>query len=432
MLGSLRTLEPMALTENSNRKELLRLRRVAESISLTRAETRKWLKLTQDGLDSPELEQSAGDQILVNCAGQLKRLLQSRAIPLVDAPPKRRYKKSELTSLPQNPFEANLGEQLPDSWVSETVLFRNEMAAQAGILLAIQDMCRPTSAAPLLVSSWVGHAPTRSLLIHRERASVQPTPVGSQSVLNMMSHAGILVWETVRRDHTLEVWDMNCALKNWSGGAPRFLVVDTSLSGRRFPLNQFLQRLQRSQRPPTLVFQVRSHESADAGVVTVYAMDNGVTGNVGRLLRLVRHVSGSELSAEKVTLLAQAALYASEAQCREDAVVENNAALARRLYQCKEICESIVHPCLSSLSSADWAVAPHVYLHLRDGVGEHLFQKLVDECRRRGLPFGVNQGQYNGLQLVHGNLKISLGPAVSSTSVEFAELLEGLVKTDGH
>ncbi|MBI1211247.1 MAG: hypothetical protein GC190_07280 [Alphaproteobacteria bacterium] len=261
--------------------------------------------------------------------------------------------------------------------------------------------------------------------------------------------ASLLVIEPVFFDEGVNVFDMKAFHDSWvrmDPSEPALIVLDTTLAGPLFSIDEFLAPLA-GARAPTVI-QIRSglqldqagFELADCAIVSVFsdASSEFSARDVTNALRNIRAIIGAGLTLDEVAEL-EAPWFLDRTYFRRysHAVFANNAALADALKARRGLLfERILHP-RYALSEAPWAQAPFCTFHLHDGIVEHyrfVERVIAYEAERRGLMFdrgggfGFRGHRYDAVVNDRGSpfLRVAMGARPGYSAVGVVHLMRDL------
>lgn len=291
----------------------------------------------------------------------------------------------------------------PNGWSSDHVIYASAQGGMNAILhWAIRNgFWNQHDAAEALVAG--GYFETHDLfdLFARDGLKWRNAKTLDASNLTRTPHSLMLI-EPVFFDEGINVFDMKAFHEHWASidsAEPTLIVLDTTLSGPLFPIDEFLAPLA-GPRAPTVI-QIRSGlkldqaglELADCGIISIFsdAASEFPARDIGRDLRKIRTITGAGLTFDEISAL-EAPWFLDPHYFRRysNAVFSNNAMLADALKPRRGLLfERILHPRYAQ-SDAPWAQAPFLTLHLHDGIAEHyrfLEKVIAFEAQRRGLLF---------------------------------------------
>jgi hypothetical protein len=283
----------------------------------------------------------------------------------------------------------------PKGWSADHFLFSSGQAAMNTLLLALSPRAAsPTN--PPRIRHLGGYFETEELV----------AMLGSHGMARELSkqgedHADVLIVEPVYFDRAAQVHMVNvqealrahCAS---AGGCPSLVIVDTTLSGPCFELDDILPREMTCLEPPPLVVRLSSGlkldqaglELANVGIVSLYRHESQIFAvDPVDKLKKARVLTGSGLGFDAIGALdAPWFLDRDFARDYAGAVFENNALLAHRLSEADGLFSQVSHPSLG----AEGTDAPFVLLQLNDDTPENyrrLEEIIAREAEARELRF---------------------------------------------
>jgi hypothetical protein len=198
------------------------------------------------------------------------------------------------------------------------------------------------------------------------------------------------------------VFDLDGFLQAWeqrTGQIPAIIVFDTTVVGNTFPIESALKRMITPK--PNLVIQISSTlkldqeglEFSNGGLMSIYAPAKPDVEDIASRMRKYRAALGLGLTLEQIAALDYPGFLDREITDNHCArIFQHNAQLAVQL----EVGDDLLfarksHPALQEQPSRPWAVAPFVYVRLREGSGkaDRVFLRKVFsvEGATRGLAF---------------------------------------------
>jgi len=211
----------------------------------------------------------------------------------------------------------------------------------------------------------------------------------------------VMLIEPVFYDDGVNVFDIDAFRRVWANAdnperETALFVIDTTLTGPAFPLDEFLAALH----PGSIVIQIHSGlkldqaglELASVGIASIFCADakSPRAAEIAERLRKIRTATGVGLTLDEISVL-EAPWFLDQGYFRRytQAVFKNNAALATALSGKSSLFAQVLHP---EFARADcpWAQAPYCVLRLRDATPENyeLLERAIEtECERRGLLF---------------------------------------------
>ena len=362
------------------------------------ARVMNWRRTLHDLARAPDLETLAGEGRLDDLTLELRRLLLARAHACADrhmkSPPHdeaarlpsgERVEFTYERNLRAGTLEARLANYRPrsDGWDSAHIGFRSGMAALSCWLVCRVRMIQPGAERPHRLAMRGGYFETHVLLELLRTPGFEPTLTASQQAIEAAVREGTtddVLIEPVVYDWELETFDLAALLRAWRDAPqpPRALVVDATVVGLSFPLEQLLDGLR--ARPPEIVVVVQSGlkleqqglELANVGLLSLYTPRGIETSATAQetavLLRKMRTILGTAPSLDALAAL-DTPFVLDPALCAtyQQAVFRNNALLAHALSErAGKLFGRIVHPSLSGVAQRPWARAPFVIGHLAE------------------------------------------------------------------
>jgi hypothetical protein len=293
----------------------------------------------------------------------------------------------------------------PDGWSGDHVLFS---CAQSGLTAILHWAMRHRfwhgSNSPQATFAG-GYFETLDLfdLFARDGLRWKNAKALSGETIGNAGSSSLIVIEPVFFDADgVNVFDIKAFHDNWArleASEPALMVIDTTLTGPLFPLDEFLGPLAGPCAPTVIV--VRSGlkldqaglELANAGIVSIFSEAASAlpARDIAQDLRKIRTIIGGGLTFDEIAALeAPWFLDAEYFRRYSEAVFANNAALADALKSRRGLLfDRICHPRYARPDCA-WAQAPYCTLHMAEGGPEHyrFIEKVVAyEAARRGLLF---------------------------------------------
>lgn len=293
----------------------------------------------------------------------------------------------------------------PDGWSSDHVICSSAQGGMTAILhWAIRNgFWHHHDSAEALIAG--GYFETHELFDLFARDGLKWRNAKTLDASNLTSTpASLMVIEPVFFDEGVNVFDMKAFHEHWARVdpvEPTLVILDTTLSGPLFSIDEFLGPLAGPCAPT--VIQICSGlkldqaglELADCGIISIFsdAASEFPAREVARALRRIRTITGAGLTFDEISAL-EAPWFLDPHCFRQysSAVFANNALLADALKLRRGLMfERILHPRYAQ-SEAPWAQAPFVTFHLHDGIAAHykfLERVIAYEAQRRGLLFEI-------------------------------------------
>ncbi len=412
----------------SGAKELQALRRLAAAITdMTAAEAPEileWNARAEALAESGDLEALPSERKLDELGFALRsawlRMAHETSHHYLMAPPHEQPKYMPSGERFQFDYERSSRPELlerrglamappPKGWNAKCMLFTSGMSAIATL---VQVCCAHLKGAlpdePAKLKMFGGYFETWRLLdmFHNPALDVEYLQTNAALAKAISSGtADALIIEPVAYDWDMTVFDVDAFAEAWRSAAacPQVVIVDTSLTGDHFGLDDILGAF--GDRLPWMVLFVRSglkldHEGlelSNVGIVNIYVPPGKDRPfnfeHLKQRLTVNRAVTGGGLTVNDTAAL-EAPWFLSRDSFRGHAarVFENNRRLAVAVRNEGGIISRIGHPALLPEAPWKWAVAPFVVFHLADDTaGRHglLVAILVYEARRRGLCFDL-------------------------------------------
>ena len=294
----------------------------------------------------------------------------------------------------------------PAGWETGHIVFNSGMGAISCLFLVMPGIYEPVPDNPLQLHGVGGYFEIMDLMqfthnelfrfrIFQDQKQFQESVARGESQL--------LYIEPVYTLHgLLEVFDLDGFLKAWRqrpDNIPTTIVFDTSFVANKFPMREFLERLE--PRKPRAVIQIHSAlkldqeglEFSNAGLMSVFSTIEQVTTGITRRMRKYRAHMGLGLTMEQTSALDYPGFLDFDlCERHSNSVFKNNERLARQLVTGNNmlfIAKS--HPVLQEEVSEPWATAPFVNVLMQPETNEHdrdlLKYTLFKESLRRGLTF---------------------------------------------
>jgi hypothetical protein len=381
----------------------------------------QWLERAGELLRSSRLESLAGEAELETLSLQLRTAWLRYACHVSS-----RYLKSpphfQILEMPsggrtQSPYDRwNKPEMLearaadfrapPAGWHAGHVMFNSGMGGIACLLQVLRHMYSPGAGSTLRLHGIGGYFEIMDIYrdtddeLFRLRIFADQAEF-RQSVAREESHL-VYIEPVYTRRGDLHVFDQTEFLQAWQqrpGRVPSIIVLDTTFTGNRFPLSEFLAQL--APQPPRAVLQLSSTlkldqeglEFSNGGLLSIYSTTEEIAGGIGRRMRKYRAAMGLGLTLDQTAALDYPGFLDPDSSNRHaQAVFANNARLARQLVVGPErLFVGKSHPALQGHAGNAWAVAPFVNVHIApdtDVVDRELLKQVIHlEAGQRGLSF---------------------------------------------
>jgi len=394
--------------------------RLGDSMTDADVRLKAWHDKARELLDSPCLEALQGERELEQLSMQLRsewlRYANQVSSQYLKSPPTFQVVRAPSGTPNSFPYdrwnEPVLLEQracsyhpAPAGWHTDHVLFSTGMAAINCMLMVMRTMFQPAAANPLHLHGVGGYFEIMDMMTANHDALFQRQIFNDQEQLQASVSRGasqILYIEPVSCKFSLDVFDLEGFLDAWSqrnADIPTILVLDTTLSGNTFPIEEILTRF--SPHKPGIVIQISSTlkldqeglEFSNCGLMSIYSFRQENVVDLAFRMRRFRSAMGFGLMLEQISALDYPGFLNREIADRHaTAIFANNACLARQLDTGSELLfETISHPVLNGETRCPWAVAPFVYLGLKRGASkedrELLSYAFLSEAGNRGLLF---------------------------------------------
>ncbi|HFD80770.1 MAG TPA: hypothetical protein ENK05_10335 [Gammaproteobacteria bacterium] len=423
-----------------------------------------WYRESRELAESSLLESLEGELRLEELSLELRTLWLRHASRIsgryLKSPP--HFQTVQLPSGNQNPFPYERWNQpvslerrafeyrpTPEGWVSEHLLFSSGMGAISCLLQVIRQVFEPRTGNPLLLHGIGGYFEITDLMNFIRDELFQPRIMGDQEEFTQSVADGasqlIYIEPVFTSRGRLNVFEMERFLSAWQhrpASVPTAIVFDTTFTGNRFPMAEFIKRL--APHHPRLVIQVSSTlkldqeglEFSNAGLMSILSTTPPIVSGITKRMRKYRAAMGFSLSLDQTAALDYPGfLDADFTEQHASAVFENNATLARNLETgADRLFVNHFHPSLAQgHKPAHWAVAPFVNLQLRDDIdpeGRELLKHVIfHEARKRkltftpGSSFGFRghrvetsiQDEPDGLQVIRVAMGSRKGPSLAGT-----------------
>jgi len=437
----------------------------------------EWTKHANSLLSSPSLETLDGEQALENLSLDLRHrwLNQShkQSSHYMMSPP-----HQQRTALPgglpmvypydrwlkPTQLEQKLDHQRPppEGWTSKTCVFASGMAAITTFLQVYRAFSLdywPRSKNTASLHWFGGYFEVRTALEvicgHEMKGRKHVDQAGLNDAV-ATGGADIVLIEPVASNLDLDVFDMDTFSQAWqqrSTDQPGIIVLDTSLSGDIFPLEQLCQKLTLS--PVDLVVNIRSGlkmdqyglEFSNLGLMSLWTKDDkrnqAALDSFTKTLKKIRTTFGVGLSESECSALAAPFILDDTAlKTHSLSVFKNNRRLAISLNQAIKKQDSLFiqasHPSKGGNQHLPWAEAPYINLRYRSqDASNRLFLKFVidfEAIRRKlslrsGSSFGFRSHRFE-MGFVRGakysSLRIAMGSRAGPSCEGIIDLFKEL------
>lgn len=283
-------------------------------------------------------------------------------------------------------------------WASSHLLFRSGMAAISSLMQNIQAFFFGRGQTKIIVDFFGGYFETQRVFdLHASSLMTFRRHAEGQDLYEAIEHGNghVLFFEPVSYDWEMEVIDLELLIASMGQRkrALDMIIVDTTIVGDRFPMQNFLSALSQGASPIVahlssgLKLDQEGLELANVGIVSLYCRQAAPNANAAEnFFRQVsghRKVNGTGLSTYEAAALDVPWFLNTNRfseHCR--AVFENNTRLARALKSTIQshdgIFERVSHPSLRSSAHLAWAVAPFVTIHFKERFDhESTHQKVI-------------------------------------------------------
>ena len=285
----------------------------------------------------------------------------------------------------------------PRGWSADHILLSSGQSAMAAVLHALEGASVFPAQRRRSVAHYGSYFETGEIL-GLFASLLSPVGQGRAAVEAMdRVDADIVIVEPVYCDGAFGAVDVERLIADRAAQRrPRVFMFDNTLCGTRYSLEALLPALEPAT--PAAVFRIFSGlklfqaglELSSVGILSVFTRDGGHSpgaGELGERIRRIRTLLGLGLSFVEVAALeAPWFLDRGHTHRYEQAVFDNNAALARAVADANRLFVGTFHPCL--LSGAGAKGAPYSAYRLRErdpDAYSALEQHILNEGRRRGL-----------------------------------------------
>ncbi|MBF0358037.1 MAG: SUMF1/EgtB/PvdO family nonheme iron enzyme [Magnetococcales bacterium] len=407
--------EPIA-SKTPGRDECLHLLAMAEQIVAVVPKYAhrfaNWQKKASSLLDDADLETLAGNSRLDSLAMELRSLWLEIAHrysdPHLKSPPAGADKRLPLGLSAKFKYERlvyprNLEKRCPDyrpspeGWDCEHILFRSGLSAIAALFQVFGQVLSKDNKSIVNIDMFGGYFETEQILQAFASPLFHYQRIVKQAELFLRverEKADVLFLEPVSYDWDLEALDFEQLLNSLSLRAtpPKVVVVDSTIVGNSFPLQQFISMLPGS--PPPLVVVLSSGlkldqeglELANVGILSLFYRQEHkkvekIAMSLAAKMRKNRNLFGNGLLMDEMSVLdVPWFLDGKRFETHCSRVFANNSRLAKTISpiikQRRGIFSRISHPSISSTAQWPWAKAPFVVFHFnpeQDSEENHKF-----------------------------------------------------------
>ncbi|MBF0267219.1 MAG: hypothetical protein HQL44_01375 [Alphaproteobacteria bacterium] len=382
-----------------------------------------WHQQANGLLDSPDLETLAGEVLLEEMALALRRIWLGLAHSFADRPMKSPPHledvalpfSKDLTNyvyervLTPSRLEERCQKRYPPvaGWESRFCLFSSAMGALTNLLQVLPRFLSAKGETPRW-DSFIGYYETERLLRLHDKRGVYCRRYRKHDGLLERVASGktdILLVEPSMYDWDQTVLDPGLlvqAILERPSDRPLALILDTSLLGPAFRMEDLLKALARSC--PLLAIELRSGlkldqeglELSNVGIARLFTREGAANGIFAterwlRHMNSARKIFGHALSLDEMAILdlpwfsdpQRLDNYASQ-------VFSNNVRLAAALSKTNGLFARIAHPSLTERAEWQWAQSPFVIAHFHDNEdrqdNRNLLESVIyNEAKRRGL-----------------------------------------------
>ncbi|WP_194943741.1 hypothetical protein [Glutamicibacter halophytocola] len=267
-------------------------------------------------------------------------------------------------SIPALEVEKKLKKRLEQivGWETESIATSSAMGALHLVLSTLCHILRPTSNRPLRLVSAGKYFETSKLLDFFDNELFSTLEVDSIRELGLMdkeSVPDILLLEPIVYGHSLSVLNLEDLINSWKqlGCCPRYIIIDTTLSGPGWNTRFFLELLSNINGNPILI-EYRSGlkldqsglEIANLGIIDIFSIKSSTIQkldavSLGKTLRALRGILGLGLRASDLASLDAPFLLSPKwSKIHAARVFRNNKLVAEELGKCTGLVSSVSHP----------------------------------------------------------------------------------------
>lgn len=360
-------------------------------------------------------------------------------------------------SLNPKKLEKKINSQLevPGKWKVNTLCFNSCMAALTTILQTLKHMLKPTPDKPIILGNMTSYFETNIILNYLSDSLFNIKDIDLDETENF-NDIEIFFFETVRYDQEMNSFNTGFFLRNWikSNPKPRIIIIDTTLTGNLWPVNQFLDLLSQNTDGPITVIVCRSGlkldqrgmEITNLGICSIYTTNEKkfIPNNkeLKETLKLVRNSTGASVPYSTEIALSSNYLFSEDSTAHHTkAVLQNNLILANRLYS-GGIFNKVFHPSLSA-KKYSFNHCPFIMIHLDDNsieAHEKFLSIIVSRLKsekinaQMGSSFGFCGHRFESfVPRVKDNIayfKIAMGARIGSGTDNFIKFMEDISAYD--
>jgi hypothetical protein len=331
----------------------------------------------------------------------------------------------------------------PAGWVSDHILFSSAQSALVAILHWARSNGFWNNEAAHLTFAGIYFETQHALNIF---AAPPMTWSRDKSASSMHKPSRTIIVEPVFYDEAANVLDTAAFQRALSApGAPSLVILDTTLTGPLFPIENLLKSLDGANAP--IVIDFRSGlkldqaglELANVGIASVYRHRSTLQqppGDIGLELRHLRTVLGSGLTLDEISAL-EAPWFLNNGYFNRyaTAVFDNNVRLAEELLIYNRLFAQVLHPRFAR-PDCRWASAPYCIMRLPQGepAKYQLLERIIlYEARSRGVAldhggsFGFRSHRFEAVIPESGMgapfLRVAMGARGGASCSKVIELL---------
>lgn len=282
------------------------------------------------------------------------------------------------------------------------LVLRSGMSVISSLLFVLRDWWRPSAQNPMNAICWGSYFETVFQLevLQHGHFSAQLIPSHDQFLeLVATGKHRLVTIDPIAYNWELDVLDLDAFVDAWNQRPDvpgRVLILDTTLVGDKFPVDELRARLRNvtlfCHMASGLKLDQRGIELNNIGFLSLYAQDKDLERQFSTALRQLRTELGYGLSyPELCELDTEFFLQPEELEQYSSRIFNNNKFLAQNMDLGEgHIFKKMRHPSLSSKCHLPWAVAPFVVFHLVDDTLLNqglLLEVLNHKCRLKKLPF---------------------------------------------